>query len=128
MRPSAGKMRLNTIESGILITKRNKPVSTSILTKMLVPKPKNALKSPVVHNFGRNPAVAVAVVIARSPPWQIPKKPAAMLKRAHMPFDGRRLRTREPPPPGGNSAIVNDRFPKHAKRVPIGSALPVVAD
>jgi hypothetical protein len=58
---------------------------------MLVPKPKNALKSPVVHNFGRKPAVAVAVVIARSPPWQIQKKPAAMPKRARVPVWGQRF-------------------------------------
>jgi hypothetical protein len=34
----------------------------------LVPKPKKAFRSPGVHNFGRNPDVDVAVVIARSPP------------------------------------------------------------
>ena len=72
MRPSAGKMRPKTIEFGILITNRNSPVSTSMLTRMLVPKPKKALKSPVVHKRGRNPVVDVAVFIARPPPWQIP--------------------------------------------------------
>ena len=72
MRPSAGKMRPKTIESGILMTNRNSPVSTNMLTRMLVPKPKKALKSPAVHKCGRYPVVDVAVVIARSPPWRIP--------------------------------------------------------
>src|SRR4051812_25219811 len=46
-------MRPNTSESGIFSTNRNRPVSTSMLTRMLVPKPKNAFQSPGVHNAGR---------------------------------------------------------------------------
>ena len=45
-------MRPNTIESGIFSTKRNRPVSTSMLTRMLVPKPKKAFQSPGVQSFG----------------------------------------------------------------------------
>ena len=45
-------MRPNTIASGIFKTKRNSPVSTSMLTRMLVPKPKNAFQSPGVQIFG----------------------------------------------------------------------------
>ena len=52
IRPSAGRMRPNTIESGIFSTKRNRPVSTSMLTRMLVPKPKNAFQSPGVQRAG----------------------------------------------------------------------------
>src|SRR6202035_360602 len=47
-------------------TKRNRPVSTSMLTRMLVPKPKKAFQSPGVHKIGRKPVVDVVVVIARS--------------------------------------------------------------
>ena len=60
MRPSAGKMRPKTIESGILMTNRNSPVSTNMLTRMLVPKPKKALKSPAVHKRGRYSVVDVS--------------------------------------------------------------------
>src|ERR1700760_982301 len=45
-------MRPNTRLSGILSTKRNSPVSTSMLTRMLVPKPKNAFQSPGVQSTG----------------------------------------------------------------------------
>ena len=38
--PAAGRMRPNTRSSGIFSTKRSRPVSTSRLTRMLVPKPK----------------------------------------------------------------------------------------
>src|SRR5713101_1861617 len=51
--PSAGRMRPKTSESGIFSTKRNRPVSTSMLTRMLVPNPKNAFQSPGVHRAGR---------------------------------------------------------------------------
>src|SRR5882757_584665 len=51
--PSAGRMRPKTSESGIFSTKRNRPVSTSMLTRMLVPNPKNAFQSPGVHRVGR---------------------------------------------------------------------------
>src|SRR5476651_346081 len=56
-------MRPNTMLSGILMTKRNRPVSTSMFTRMLVPKPKNAFQSPGVHNTGLNPAFAVAICL-----------------------------------------------------------------
>ena len=45
-------MRPNTSASGIFSTKRSSPVSTSMLTRMLVPKPKKAFQSPGVHNAG----------------------------------------------------------------------------
>src|SRR5260221_10583741 len=52
-------MRPKTSESGIFNTNRNKPVSTSILTRILVPNPKNAFQSPGVHNAGRFISYAV---------------------------------------------------------------------
>src|ERR1700722_9973943 len=51
MSPAAGKMRLNTRSAGICSTKRRRPVSVSRLTRMLVPKPKNAFQSPGTHSF-----------------------------------------------------------------------------
>src|SRR5581483_7884158 len=66
MSPSAGRMRPNTRLSGIFKTKRSRPVSTSMLTRMLVPKPKNAFQSPDVHSAGLNsdlPAVPVDVLM-----------------------------------------------------------------
>ena len=87
-----------------------------MLTRMLVPKPKKAFQSPAVHIFGRNPAVAVAVVIAHSPPWQIPKKPAAMPKRVTPACLGPAFRELENPRlPAAIFAIVNDRCPKIRK-------------
>jgi hypothetical protein len=56
-------MRPNTSESGIFSTKRNSPVSTSMLTRMLVPKPKKAFQSPGVHNAGLNSDVAAVPVM-----------------------------------------------------------------
>ena len=59
-------MRPNTSVSGIFSTKRNSPVSTSMLTRILVPKPKNAFQSPGVHNAGLKsdfPAVPVMLVL-----------------------------------------------------------------
>src|SRR5258707_22537 len=50
-------------ESGIFNTNRNKPVSTSILTRILVPNPKTAFQSPAVHKAGRFISDAVAVII-----------------------------------------------------------------
>ena len=70
MRPIAGRMRPKTSESGIFSTNRNRPVSTNMLTRMLVPKPKKAFQSPGAHRIGRKPVVDVVVVIARSPGWQ----------------------------------------------------------
>src|SRR3974390_876767 len=60
-------MRPNTTSSGIFSTNRNRPVSTSMLTRMLVPKPKKAFKSPAVNKFGRNSEVDVVALMARSP-------------------------------------------------------------
>ncbi len=61
-------MRPNTSESGIFSTKRNSPVSTSMLTRILVPKPKNAFQSPGVHNTGlKSPLFAVVVVLIVMP-------------------------------------------------------------
>src|SRR5438093_11336805 len=56
-------MRPKTSESGIFSTNRNRPVSTNILTRILVPNPKNAFQSPAVHNAGRFISDAVAVII-----------------------------------------------------------------
>ena len=58
-------MRPKTIESGILMTKRNRPVSTSMLTRMLVPKPKKAFQSPGVQSVGLK---VVVVAICFTPP------------------------------------------------------------
>ena len=57
--------------SGIFSTKRNRPVSTSMLTRMLVPKPNNAFQSPGVHKAGLKsdlPAVPVVLVLIVMPP------------------------------------------------------------
>jgi hypothetical protein len=90
-----------------------------MLTKMLVPKPKNALKSPVVHMRGRNPAVDAAVVIARSPPWQIPNEASGdaqvIANKRTEPFDGLRAANLRTSAPGGNRAIANDRLLKTRK-------------
>ena len=52
--------------SGIFSTKRNSPVSTSMLTRMLVPNPNSAFQSPGVHKAGLKvdvPAVPVVLVL-----------------------------------------------------------------
>src|SRR6516165_4923849 len=59
-------MRPNTRLSGIFRTKRSNPVRTSMLTRMLVPKPKNAFQSPDVQSAGLNsdlPAVPVMLLL-----------------------------------------------------------------
>src|SRR5262245_55738607 len=53
-------MRPNTRLSGIFSTKRSRPVSTSMLTRILVPKPKNAFQSPGVHSAGLNSVVLIS--------------------------------------------------------------------
>src|SRR5690242_904018 len=58
-------MRPNTSWSGILSTKRKRPVRTSMLTRMLVPNPKKAFQSPGVQMVGRRD-LSVTIVIARS--------------------------------------------------------------
>src|SRR5438105_1362990 len=55
-------MRPKTSESGIFSTNRSRPVSTSMLTRMLVPKPKNAFQSPGVHSTGRFISEAITVM------------------------------------------------------------------
>src|SRR4051794_17740734 len=60
-------MRPKTSESGILSTKRNKPVSTSMLTRMLVPNPKKEFQSPDVQMAGWYlPVITMRSVIAHS--------------------------------------------------------------
>jgi hypothetical protein len=77
-------MRPNTSESGIFSTNRNSPVSTSMLTRMLVPKPKNAFQSPGVHKTGLKsplPAVPVMLVlIVTLPLLKSSKSPASSLQ------------------------------------------------
>src|SRR5579871_3038637 len=58
-------MRPNTSSSGILSTKRSRPVSTSMLTRMLVPKPKKAFQSPGTQSFGLK--VVVTDMLPSSP-------------------------------------------------------------
>ncbi len=66
-------MRPNTSESGIFSTNLSRPVSTSILTRMLVPNPKNAFQSPGVHKSGLKsgfpavPAMFVLIVMLPLP-------------------------------------------------------------
>src|SRR5262245_60069068 len=65
-------MRPNTSASGIFSTKRSSAVSVSVLTRMLVPKPKKAFQSPGTQSFGRNDAgdIADAVdAITRALQW-----------------------------------------------------------
>src|SRR5258707_259980 len=57
-------MRPKTSASGIFSTNRNRPVSTNMLTRILVPKPKKAFQSPGAHKTGRKPAVDVVVGLA----------------------------------------------------------------
>ena len=64
-------MRPNTSASGIFSTKRNSPVSTSMLTRMLVPKPKNAFQSPGVQIAGLNSPLLSHVVLIVTPPLRI---------------------------------------------------------
>src|SRR5687768_11336418 len=61
IRPAAGRMRPNTISSGILSTKRRRPVSTSRFTRILVPNPKKAFQSPGVHRAGFVSVVALVI-------------------------------------------------------------------
>ena len=48
----AGRIRPKTISSGTFRTKRSRAVNVSKLTRMLVPKPKNAFQSPGTQSFG----------------------------------------------------------------------------
>src|SRR6516225_3463778 len=59
-------MRPNTSVSGIFNTKRSSPVSTNMLTKILVPKPKKAFQSPALHNLGRKSTAVVMCALPSS--------------------------------------------------------------
>src|SRR5262249_3262627 len=59
--PSAGRMRPKTSESGIFNTNRNKPVSTSILTRILVPNPKKASTTPGASSRMRSPTSSAPI-------------------------------------------------------------------
>ena len=63
-------MRPNTSESGIFSTKRSSAVSVSMLTRMLVPKPKKAFQSPGAHRIGL-PDVAVVSDVPIACPYAI---------------------------------------------------------
>src|SRR3546814_10440943 len=63
---TAGRIRPKMIGSGSLRTNRNRPVSTSTLTRILVPKPKKAFQSPGVHQgsfAGPGPVVETLVMM-----------------------------------------------------------------
>src|SRR5580700_8093957 len=68
-------MRWKTSSSGILRTKRNRPVSTSKLTRILVPNPKNAFQSPGVHNFGSSAGVDVTSAMGSSSSFLLVARP-----------------------------------------------------
>src|ERR1700730_14053575 len=78
--PIAGRMRPNTMLSGIFSTKRSRPVSTSMLTRMLVPKPKNAFQSPGTQSFGLKSAVVTAMSLS-SGSMQVPAPRSAPADR-----------------------------------------------
>src|SRR5262245_857188 len=69
IRPTAGRMRPNTSESGIFSTNRSSAVSVSMLTRMLVPKPKKAFQSPGTQSLGWNVDVAEAI----TPSFDLPR-------------------------------------------------------
>src|ERR1700687_5778192 len=100
--PSAGRMRPNTSESGIFSTKRNSPVSTSMLTRMLVPNPKNAFQSPGVHKVGRVVPDVIAV-ITRSYRSRVRYGNASDVAIA--------VPTPQPLDPGGSAAKERDTSP-----------------
>src|ERR1700730_3072204 len=103
-------MRPNTSASGIFSTKRRSAVSVSMLTRMLVPKPKNAFQSPVVHNIGRYVDVEVAIC-------GLPSIKSAGLPAKGADVFGIRLpgiRTQRHPPPCGE--VQSGR--RHACAVP----------
>ncbi len=83
-------MRPNTMASGIFSTKRSRPVSTSMLTRMLVPKPKKAFQSPGVQKFGLN----VFALLMRISPDQALRCVSPLLARA----TARRARSWNPKP------------------------------
>src|SRR6202790_2823150 len=101
-------MRPNTSSSGILRTKRRRPVSTSMLTRMLVPKPKNAFQSPGVHIAGR---FIVASVMPRSPVCCPAGSNAPVVRRGRSAQRGEhRLRRRHP---AENAALGLDHAEAH---------------
>ena len=60
-------MRPKTSASGIFSTKRSRPVSTSTLTRMLVPNPKKAFQSPGTQRRSLRGAVIAEVCMAPLP-------------------------------------------------------------
>src|SRR5579863_10384036 len=63
--PSAGRMRPNTMSSGILTTPRHSPVNTITLSATLVKRPKKPFQSPGTHQLG---SAFVAVIVMCCPP------------------------------------------------------------
>src|SRR5215472_15453593 len=92
--PTAGRMRPNTSASGIFSTKRSSAVSVSILTRMLVPKPKNAFQSPTVHNIGQYVERYIELGMVTSDQKMLPAKGADAARsvcRGYGPNDTRPL-------------------------------------
>ena len=96
-------MRPNTMASGILSTKRNRPVSTSMLTRMLVPKPKKAFQSPGVHSFGSN-----GFALLMDPPDQALRCVSPLLARVSAASAFLRIRN-----PAEDAALRLDHFQAH---------------
>src|ERR1700712_2545717 len=98
-------MRPNTREFGIFSTKRNKPVSTSMLTRMFVPNPKKAFQSLATHKVGLRIAVAIKIPlkVAHTPPREneIPGWRRASRHRSGRSRNRQSERARHPPPPRG---------------------------
>jgi uncharacterized membrane protein YdjX (TVP38/TMEM64 family) len=65
-------MRPNTSASGIFSTKRSSPVSTSTLTRMLVPKPKKAFQSPGTQTGFWAPVQFVVMLVLIVIPLMLP--------------------------------------------------------
>src|ERR1700730_15722662 len=113
-------MRPNTSASGIFSTKRRSAVSVSMLTRMLVPNPKNAFQSPVVHNIGRY--VEVEVAICGLPSIKGTGLPAKGADVYGIRFPG--IRTQGHPPPGGEGRRRRRRAWRSATAQPVFRDLP----
>src|SRR5216683_6757420 len=110
IRPVAGRMRPNTSSSGIFSTKRSSPVSTSMLTRMLVPKPKNAFQSPGTHSLG----VVLAVVTAMSLSFWLTADAGSMQMLAPRSASADcRDDIGRAPHPAENAALCLDHFQAH---------------
>src|SRR4051794_10494854 len=90
--PAAGRMRLNTSQSGICSTKRSNALSVSKFTRMLVPNPKKAFQSPGTQSNGLplsdgsedfEPAV---VVMTWAPSFRVPYAWRCALRVAFRPI------------------------------------------